>query len=142
VLDGSVLVSPFNATHILCLPLLSPAHVQAVLYGIFPAVLLGAAITYGLTRWQKKPLAKLAAAQATADISTNLRDVYRFTQPTQVKEGPSNSVQDSSRCEAKGLGDSEYGVDWCGGPSMSQGIACNTAHMTHVLLLGVPATCC
>jgi len=87
----------------LCLPLLPPAHIQAVLYGIFPAVLLGAAITYCLTRWHKKPLAKLAAAQATADISTNLRDVYRFTQPTQVEEGGRgcNSVQHSSTCEAE-----------------------------------------
>lgn len=109
-------------SHPACLPCVASARVlQAVLYGIFPAVLLGAAITYGLTRWQKKPLAKLAAAQATADISTNLRDVYRFTQPTQVMEGSDRWGWGQQQfCTTAAVGPRVLvlpvgmRVDWCG----------------------------
>lgn len=58
---------------------------QTVLYTIFPAVLLGAGVAWMLTRWRNRPLAKLVAAHKTADNATNHREVYRFTDPTQVR---------------------------------------------------------
>lgn len=61
------------------------AHTQAVLYGIFGAVLVGAGIAYLITRWRRRPLAKLKAAAATATTATNYRDMYRFTETSQVR---------------------------------------------------------
>lgn len=40
-----------------------------------------------MTRFRKRHLAKLRAAQKTSDISTNYREVHRFTDPTQVHGG-------------------------------------------------------
>jgi hypothetical protein len=55
-----------------------------VLYGIFGAVLVGAGLAYLITRWRRRPLAKLKAAAATATTATNYRDMYRFTETSQV----------------------------------------------------------
>jgi hypothetical protein len=55
-----------------------------VLYGIFPCVLLGAGLAYGITRWRRKPLKQLREAYQNATNQTNYRDVIRFTDPTQV----------------------------------------------------------
>jgi hypothetical protein len=60
------------------------SSLQAVLYGIFGAVLLGGGAAVLVTRWRKRHLAKLRAAQQASDLSTNYRDIHRFTEPTQV----------------------------------------------------------
>ena len=61
---------------------------QLVLYGIFPAIAAGAALSALRLRVSRTPLAHLRAASATLDLDTappaQLRDVYRFAFPGQV----------------------------------------------------------
>lgn len=63
-----------------------PAGAQAVLYGIFPAVLLGALLSAAWMRWRRRPLAELAAAFAAQASSSavNLKDVHRFRDSVEV----------------------------------------------------------
>eukprot|EP00883_Tetradesmus_obliquus_P002715 jgi/Sobl393_1/12921/SZX78204.1 len=49
-----------------------------VLYGIFPAVLLGAGLSWAYMRRRRAPLAKLVAGQAAGESNVVLKDVYRF----------------------------------------------------------------
>jgi hypothetical protein len=58
---------------------------QAVLYGIFPAVLLGAGLSWAYMRRRRAPLAKLVAAQAAGEASLALREVYRFKDVYEVR---------------------------------------------------------
>jgi hypothetical protein len=48
-------------------------------------VLFGAAVAVLLTKWRRKPLKTFKAAQASG--ITNFREVYRFTEATQVGQG-------------------------------------------------------
>ncbi|KAF8055488.1 tmcC [Scenedesmus sp. PABB004] len=62
-----------------------PAHdayaqrmTMLVLYGIFPAVLVGAAVSWAYVAWRRMPTPRLAAAAAAGEAGLVLRDVYRF----------------------------------------------------------------
>jgi hypothetical protein len=58
---------------------------QAVLYGIFPAVLLGAAVSWAYMKARRAPLAKLVAGQAAGEANVVLKDVYRFKDVYEVR---------------------------------------------------------
>jgi hypothetical protein len=60
---------------------------QAVLYGIFPAVLLGAALSWAYMKRRRAPLAKLVAGHAAGQASLVLKDVYRFKDVYEVRWG-------------------------------------------------------
>jgi hypothetical protein len=60
------------------------AAVQYVLYGIFPAVLLGAGITWLVIKYKRQPLKVLASAHAAETWGTDLKTVYRFKNKEQV----------------------------------------------------------
>lgn len=49
-----------------------------MLYGIFPAVLLGGALSWAYMRTCRAPLAKLVAGQAAGEANVVLKDVHRF----------------------------------------------------------------
>jgi hypothetical protein len=61
-----------------------------VLYGIFPCIAVGAALSALRLHASRRPLVQLRAASATIDTSTappaQLRDVYRFAYPGQVEQ--------------------------------------------------------
>jgi hypothetical protein len=56
-----------------------------VLYGVFPAVLLGAGLSWAYMRWRCAPLAKLVAGQAAGETNVVLKDVYRFKDVYEVR---------------------------------------------------------
>jgi pyruvate-formate lyase-activating enzyme len=58
-----------------------------VLYGIFPAVLLGAALSWAYMRRRRAPLAKLVAGQAAGEADVVLKDVHRFKDVYEVRGG-------------------------------------------------------
>jgi hypothetical protein len=58
---------------------------QAVLYGIFPAVLLGAALSWAYMKRRRAPMAKLVAGHAAGEASVVLKDVYRFKDVYEVR---------------------------------------------------------
>lgn len=60
-------------------------YTWAVLYGIFPAVLLGAAVSAARLWWMRRPLAALREAQADPESLKDLRAVYRFRDAAQVE---------------------------------------------------------
>lgn len=57
---------------------------QAVLWGIFPVVLLGATASAVRLWWVRRPLAKLHAAQADPESLRHLFGVHRFSSPWEV----------------------------------------------------------
>lgn len=63
----------------------NPTCHQTVLYGIFPAVLLGAALSWAYMRRRRAPLAKLVAGQAAGESNVVLKDVYRFKDVYEVR---------------------------------------------------------
>jgi hypothetical protein len=62
----------------------NPPPPQAVLYGIFGAVLLGAALSALRLWWVRRPLAALRAAQHDPEAQRNLKNVVRFRDTAQV----------------------------------------------------------
>lgn len=62
-------------------------NTQGVLYGIFPAVLLGMAVCYAYMRHMRRPISKLRAAYATGEANVVLKDVYRFKDEFEVGSG-------------------------------------------------------
>jgi len=62
-----------------------PIRNQAVLWGIFAAVALGAALSALRLWWLRRPLTVLRAAKEDPEAQRNLRNVVRFQGTSQVE---------------------------------------------------------
>jgi hypothetical protein len=67
------------------LPQASVSLLQSVIYGIFPAAVLGGLFSWLHLHLKQKPLVFLRQAILTASHIPNLRKVYRFSSPDQVR---------------------------------------------------------
>jgi hypothetical protein len=64
-----------------------PPPWQAVLYGIFPAVLVGAGLTWLVILWKRRPLKVLSEAHADMGQTwgNDLKTIYRFSNKEEVR---------------------------------------------------------
>lgn len=82
-----------SADRLLCFAL------QGVLYGIFPAMLLGAFISYCYVRYRSRPVAKFIEAAAQAESNLVLKDVYHFKDVFEVSWWYDLGAQESDICQ-------------------------------------------
>lgn len=57
---------------------------QGVLYGIFPAVLLGMAMSHYYIKYKRRPLRHFEAAHHDPSMAMNLKPVHRFVDVYEV----------------------------------------------------------